>query len=105
MTSQPQPRILIVEDHLLIQKVLGLLLHNLAVASDCAANGRDAVEAAQPNCYALILMDIMLPGMDGFEAAFAIRKREFGLGIHTPIMDCTALNQREAIPKYGQTEY
>jgi two-component system, sensor histidine kinase and response regulator len=93
MTEQARPLVLVAEDHPVNQKVIGLLLNMLGVDTDMVTNGRAAIEAARSDTYNMILMDIMMPDVDGFEAAFAIRKREFGKCRHTPIIACTALDK------------
>lgn len=85
--------VLIAEDHPVNQKVLGLLLETLGVHFDCANDGRQAIEAAVNFDYGLILMDIMMPEVTGFEAAFEIRKREFQKHRHTPIIACTSMDK------------
>lgn len=85
--------VLVAEDHPVNQKVLGLLLNSLDVQARLVSNGREAVEAAKVDDYALILMDCMMPEMDGFEAAFEIRSSEFGHARHTPIIACTAMDK------------
>jgi len=53
-------------------------------------NGRDAVAAVQAGHYDVILMDVMMPEMDGLEATREIRRLERRLGRHTPIIGLTA---------------
>jgi len=77
--------------------VLGLLLESLCVQSDFVTDGLQALEAATSYNYGLILMDCMMPNMDGFEAAFEIRKFEFQKTRHTPIIACTALDQDQIL--------
>lgn len=95
MKANPRPVVLVAEDHPVNQKVVGLLLSMLGVDGEMVDNGREAIEAARPDGYALILMDIMMPEVDGFEAAHEIRKNEFGKGRHTPIIACTALDEEK----------
>lgn len=85
--------VLVAEDHPVNQKVLGLLLESLGVQFDCASDGRQAIKAATSFNYGLILMDCMMPQIDGFEASFEIRKFEFHKTRHTPIIACTALDK------------
>ena len=55
-----------------------------------AGNGLRAVEAAAAQTFDLILMDLQMPEMDGFEATARIRQAELPLGRHTPIIAMTA---------------
>jgi len=66
-------RILLAEDNAINQIVVVEMLENADLIVDVAANGQEAVEQAQSHLYDLILMDLQMPVMDGFEAAKAIR--------------------------------
>ncbi len=66
-------RLLIVDDNPINQKILERALFRLGFRSDISGNGREAVEAVQRQPYALVLMDCMMPVMDGFEATRQIR--------------------------------
>jgi CheY-like chemotaxis protein/HPt (histidine-containing phosphotransfer) domain-containing protein len=83
-------RILLAEDNLVNQKLtLGILKkqgHEVVVAN----NGHEAVELAQSEPFDVILMDLQMPEMDGFEATREIRAREAALGGHIPIVALTA---------------
>ena len=55
-----------------------------------AADGREALAALEKESFDLVLMDLQMPEMDGFEATAAIRKKEKGSGNHLPIVALTA---------------
>ena len=82
-------RLLLVEDHPVNQKLATVLLERLGYDVDLATNGREAVEAAAKLRYALILMDMQMPEMDGLEATRIIRDTE-GTNRQTPIVGLTA---------------
>jgi signal transduction histidine kinase/DNA-binding response OmpR family regulator len=66
-------RILLAEDNLVNQKVAQKILKALGYESDIAKNGREALIALEHQTYDLILMDMQMPEMSGFDAAAAIR--------------------------------
>ncbi len=88
----PSTKVLIVEDNKVNVKVLLLLLEQFKFNCDTAENGREAVEAVKKSHYNLILMDVHMPKMDGFEATKIIRQLEKSAGWHTPIIAVTALS-------------
>src|SRR5271156_900599 len=66
-------KILIVEDHPGTQRAMQLLLRWLQCEADTVNNGREAIEAVRVREYDLIFMDVLMPVMDGWEAARRIR--------------------------------
>ena len=60
-------RILLVEDHTASRTTLALLLETSGYDVDAAANGREAVELLGEHGYDVIVSDIQMPAMDGFE--------------------------------------
>ncbi len=90
--SAPHPRkLLLAEDvrtnQMIVVRGLTKRGHTVEVASD----GQEAVTAAEQSDYDLILMDLQMPVMDGFEATAAIREHEQDVGTYTPIIAVTAL--------------
>ncbi|HWP85557.1 MAG TPA: response regulator, partial [Terriglobia bacterium] len=86
-------RILLVEDNPVNQTVALRLLEKQGHRVVVAGNGKEAVQAytkAGPEGFDLILMDVQMPEMDGFEATAAIRSQERGSGRHIPIVAMTA---------------
>ena len=79
-------KVLVVDDEKLIVKGIRFSLEQDGMEVDCAYDGEEALNMAKANEYDMILLDIMLPKMDGFEVCQAIR--EFS---DMPIVMLTAL--------------
>jgi signal transduction histidine kinase/CheY-like chemotaxis protein len=84
-------RILIAEDHPINQKILTLLLTKLGHTSTVAADGAQALIALQASTFDLVLMDVMMPGVDGLTALQQWRNIERSSGTYTPIIMVTAM--------------
>jgi CheY-like chemotaxis protein len=72
--ARRQLRILIADDHPGTQRALQLVLGWLQCGSDVVENGREALEAVRSREYDVILMDVVMPCMDGLEATRQIRQ-------------------------------
>ncbi len=81
--------ILFAEDHPTNQKVVLQQLNRLGYAAETVWDGREAYEAWKTGRYSLILTDIHMPNMDGYDLARAVRKGE-APGKHIPIVALTA---------------
>jgi len=93
MTAEAKANILLVDDHpeslLALEAVLADLGQNLVKAD----SGRQALRCVLEQDFAVILLDVQMPGMDGFETAALIRERERSM--HTPIVFLTGRDQSE----------
>ena len=78
-------KVLVVDDEKLIVKGIKFSLEQDEMQVDCAYDGEEALKKAQENTYDIILLDVMLPGLSGFEVCQAIR--EFS---NVPIIMLTA---------------
>jgi CheY-like chemotaxis protein len=100
--------VLVAEDNAVNQMVTRRLLKARGFRVLLASNGLEAVEALQRENVDLILMDVQMPVMDGFEATARIRASEQGIGRHTPILALTAhamRGDRERCLKAGMDGY
>jgi CheY-like chemotaxis protein len=85
-----KPRLLVAEDDQTIIQVLGTMLKMAKYEVAFAENGQKVVEMWENGQYDLILMDIQMPAMNGFEATAAIREKECSRDSHIPIIAMTA---------------
>ena len=83
-------RMLLAEDNAINREVAVRLLSKRGHTIVVAVNGKEAVAAFETQSFDLILMDVQMPEMDGFEATAAIRQKEKSLGTHIPIVAMTA---------------
>ena len=91
-------RILVVEDNEINQMVTQEILEDVGLVCDLANDGEEAVSkvrAAQPGVYALVLMDMQMPKMDGLTATKLIRQLETGKDIPIVAMTANAFNEDE----------
>ena len=83
-------RILLAEDNVINQTLAVRILEKRGYSVTVAPDGQAAVEAFETGGFELVLMDIQMPRIDGFEATAAIREREKQTGGHIPIVAMTA---------------
>ena len=98
-------RVLVVEDNEMNRSLLKHLLTGWKLSFDMANNGIAALEKLQTERFDLVLMDIQMPGMDGYTATQEIRMK---LKLDTPVIAMTAhafAGEREKCLSYGMNEY
>lgn len=79
-------KILIIEDEKLLADSLKALLEKKGFAAECVYDGESGTEYAETGVYDLLILDVMMPKMDGFEVARSVRAKRCG----TPILMLTA---------------
>jgi two-component system sensor histidine kinase/response regulator len=115
-TNLPLLHILLAEDNAVNQRLAVSMLEKRGHKVVVAGNGREALSALERESFDVILMDVQMPEMDGFEAARAIREREAssdgghasGFSRHIPIIAMTAhamKGDRERCLEAGMDSY
>ena len=100
--------VLLAEDSLVNQKLAVGLLEKYGHRVEVVNNGREAVNAIDSRQFDLVLMDVQMPEMDGFEATAIIRAKQRGTGRHIPIVAMTAhamKGDRERCLESGMDDY
>ncbi len=82
--------VLVVDDNMTNRKVAARILERQGASVTTVNNGREALDVIAERDFAVVLMDLQMPVMDGFEATAAIRKRERSTHKHTFIVGFTA---------------
>ncbi len=108
-TADPRSHILLVEDYPANVLVATMYLEEFGYRYDIANNGMEALEKAKAKQYDAIIMDVQMPGMNGFEATKAIREHAAHNNIpHVPIIGMTAhalAGDRERCLAAGMDDY
>ena len=100
--------ILVAEDNPINQKLAVRVLQKQGHTSVIANNGREALAMWEHELFDAILMDVMMPEMDGLVATTEIRQREKATGTHIPIVAITAnamVGDREKCLAAGMDDY
>jgi CheY-like chemotaxis protein len=80
-------KVLVVEDNLVNQKITNFMLKKLNAIVSSAMNGNEALELLKRNDYDVVLMDLQMPGMDGYTTTECIRGQ---LHSNVPVIAVTA---------------
>lgn len=101
MNTQKKYKILVAEDNPINIKVSAFVLKSIAEVLDFAVNGAEVLDHLKNNTYDVILMDVKMPIMDGYEATIKIRKMEADQKVEKPviIIATTANSQPEEVEK------
>jgi len=99
-------RVLLVEDNPINQEVAGAILRKRGHDITVANTGREAVDAVARQTYDVVLMDVQMPEMDGFEATQRIRATSAGAGLRIIALTAHALaGERERCLAQGMSSY
>ncbi|MFZ0911260.1 MAG: response regulator, partial [Candidatus Acidiferrales bacterium] len=101
-------RILLVEDNAVNELLADRLLEKRGHEVTIARNGKEALATIEKQSFDVVLMDVQMPEMDGFEATAAIRRIEKGSGNHVPIIAMTAhamVGDKERCIEAGMDNY
>jgi PAS domain S-box-containing protein len=101
-------KVLLAEDNAVNQLLASRILESLGHHATVVSNGSEALSAVQTSSFDLIVMDVQMPEMDGFEATAAIREQEKSTGKQIPIIAMTAhamKGDRERCLAAGMDDY
>lgn len=104
MESSTQKHILIVEDEKSLSRAIDIKLTNAGFGVTVVNGGKEALTITQEYEFALIMLDLMMPEVDGFNVLEQLQKR----GNQTPILIATNLDQQSDIDealRLGATDY
>lgn len=93
--GQPAERLLVVDDEPTLRELLSATLRFAGFEVTSVATGAEAIEAARSRQPDLVLLDVMLPDLDGFEVARRLRAGARGAGAHLPLLFLTARDTTE----------
>lgn len=104
----PEARVLIVDDNAMNRMVITQLLKDTKLQIEAASGGEECLKATGQKYYNIILMDYMMPDMNGAETFSLLRKQENGLCRDTPVILLTAgdvASAKQIVDEYGFDTY
>ena len=94
MNNEPREKILMIDDDVLVTEIIGTVLRNHGFRFESAANGIEGLEKARDLHPDLILLDISMPRMDGFQACRKLKEDPSNRKI--PVVMLTASSERQS---------
>ena len=101
MTPRETKDVLIIDDEEAIRDMLAAALTRLGVTCDTAADGAEALDRVGVVRYAVVLVDLMMPRVDGGAFAAALRERERSSSERPVVLMMTAFPARERVTEVG----
>lgn len=95
-------KVLVAEDNIINQRLAVGLLNQLGHSGVVVSDGEKALKCLGTLSFDVVLMDVMMPNMDGLEALASIRKREQTTGQHLPVIMATAHTEPSERAKFRQ---
>ncbi|WP_298330403.1 response regulator, partial [Asticcacaulis sp.] len=95
MSDSPARTVLIVDDHEVNRRLASLFLQPLGWRAVMAINGAQALDIAAVQRFDVILMDMIMPGMDGLQTTAALRQSD-GPNRETPVIAVTGMDDQRA---------
>lgn len=103
--TYPNRKVLVVEDYEFNREIIVDMLKLFGIEPDIAINGKAAVERARSNQYELILMDIRMPVMDGYQASQEIRKIPDHKPLIIALTASSALREKDKFNEIGMDDF
>jgi CheY-like chemotaxis protein len=100
MTSEQHRRVLVVDDDQEVRKLLVTALRPKSLTVDEATNGRQAIELLRAHVYGVVLLDLLMPEVDGFDVLQAIDERAAG----APIVLVVSGAERRVLDQLNSTK-
>lgn len=103
--SVQEIKVLIAEDNQMNQMLISHLMNSWGIAYHLVSNGEEVIDELKRNTYSIVLMDIQMPGMDGYTATTIIRNQ---LKLDIPIIAMTAhamVGEKEKCLRLGMNDY